>query len=127
MQQRATAEAMRLRNLSRTSRRHVEVPHLRSSRFCCVGGGGQTEISREVMAYNLKRMVNVVGRKLLRTQPRPPERAVSRFQRPIVSITPPSRTVQGKKTVEWEKTWNVECAKSFVQPLKRRLPRSGRT
>ena len=69
MQQRATPEAMRLR------RSTVEHPFgtlkyriFGHPRFLLRGlGGAQTEISLATMAYNLKRMMNVLGGTRLRT------------------------------------------------------------
>ena len=69
MQQRATPEAMRLRRCT------VEHPFATlkyrifgNPRFLLRGlGGAQTEIGLATMAYNLKRMVNVLGGNKLAT------------------------------------------------------------
>ncbi len=69
MQQRATSEAMRLR------RSTVEHPFATLKyrifghpRFLLRGlKGAQTEMSLAVMAYNLKRMLNVLGGRPLKT------------------------------------------------------------
>ena len=77
MQQRATPEAMRLR------RSTVEHPFANLKyrifghpRFLLRGlRGAQTEISLAVAAYNLKRMLNILGGRKLRAACRPPDLA----------------------------------------------------
>ncbi len=70
MQQRATAEAMRLRkSIAEHPFATLKYRIFGHPRFLLRGReGAQTEISLGVMAYNLKRMVNVVGASLLRIQ-----------------------------------------------------------
>jgi Transposase DDE domain len=69
MQQRATAEAMRLRRCG-VERVFAELKYriFGHPRFLLRGrGGAQTEISLATMAYNLKRMLRVLGGVSLRT------------------------------------------------------------
>ena len=69
MQQRATAEAMRLRRVV-VERVFAELKYrsFGHPRFLLRGrGGAQTEISLATLAYNLKRMMRVLGGTSLRT------------------------------------------------------------
>jgi hypothetical protein len=71
MRQRATAEAMRLRRCV-VERPFAELKYriFGHPRFLLRGrGGAQTEISLATMAYNLKRMLRVMGGASLRTLP----------------------------------------------------------
>src|ERR1035441_6987863 len=68
MQQRATAEAMRLRRCV-VERPFAELKYriFGHPRFLLRGrGGAQTEISLATMTYNLKRMMRVLGRASVR-------------------------------------------------------------
>lgn len=67
MQQRATAEAMRLRrSIAEHPFAALKYQIFGHPRFLLRGiNGAQTEISLGVMAYNLKRMINVLGGSLL--------------------------------------------------------------
>jgi len=67
MQQRATAEAMRLRrSIAEHPFAALKYQIFGHPRFLLRGvKGAQTEISLGVMAYNLKRMINVLGGSLL--------------------------------------------------------------
>ena len=67
MQQRATAEVMRLRrSIAEHPFAALKYQIFGHPRFLLRGiKGAQTEISLGVMAYNLKRMINVVGGYLL--------------------------------------------------------------
>jgi len=70
MQQRATAEAMRLRrSIAEHPFAALKYQIFGHPRFLLRGvKGAQTEISLGVMAYNLKRMINVLGGSLLATK-----------------------------------------------------------
>ncbi len=92
MQQRATPEAMRLR------RSTVEHPFgtlkyriFGHPRFLLRGlGGAQTEMSLATMAYNLKRMMNVLGGSRLRPRSRA-ERRRSLTSRPQLNVADKKR------------------------------------
>ena len=85
MQQRATAEAMRLRRCV-VERVFAELKYriFGHPRFLLRGrGGAQTEISLATLAYNLKRMMTVLGGAKACGQPWPAKRApASSVQRP---------------------------------------------
>jgi transposase len=70
MQQRATAEAMRLRrSIAEHPFAALKYQIFGHPRFLLRGvKGAQTEISLGVMAYNLKRMINILGGSLLATK-----------------------------------------------------------